>query len=182
MISLKTSRTTFLAFTLAGCSSMNINQFAAGQPAMSPQNWMVGTVDGYGIITDRFGNVKSQFHAHEVGTWDPATSTVTLTEHINYLQGSTAPPTDRIWHFTETSNGNWTGTADDVIGTAIAQQQGNAWHLVFHQKLPVGSHQLEVTVDDWRIRESDNVALDTSTISKFGIHLATAQIAFIKSD
>ncbi len=171
-----------LAIVLGGCGSRQIGQFAGGYPSMSPADWMVGTVDGYGIIVDRFGSVKSQFHAYEVGTWDPVTRTVTLVEHVSYLQGSTDPPTDRTWHFVEGTTGHWTGTAADVIGTAVGEQAGNAWHLVFHQKLPVGGHQVAVTVDDWRWREADDVAVDSSTISKLGITLATAQIAFVRAD
>ena len=60
-----------LALALGGCGSADITDFASGQPSMSPADWMVGTVDGYGLIIDRFGTVKAQFQAHEVGTWDP---------------------------------------------------------------------------------------------------------------
>ena len=166
---------------LGGCSAPSLVPFAGGQPSMAPDDWMVGTVDGYGVITDRFGTVKSQFHAHEVGTWDAAARTVTLVEHIIYLQGSTDKPTDRTWHFVEQSPGHWTGRANDIIGTAVAEQQGNAWHLVFHQLLPVGGSQVDAMIDDWRLRESDDVAVDHSTISKFGVELATAEVAFVKS-
>jgi hypothetical protein len=107
---------------------------------------------------------------------------MTLVEHITYLQGSTDAPTDRTWTFTEGQDGHWTGTAADVIGVAVGEQSGNTWHLVFQQTLPVGGHQIEVTVDDWRWREADNVAIDSSTISKAGFTLATAQIAFLKSN
>jgi hypothetical protein len=181
----KTLLTTACAITLSvgGCSSSTkIAQFANGQPSMAPDNWMVGTVDGYGLIIDRFGEVKNQFHAHEVGTWNSDTQTVTVKEHIVYLQGSSDAPTDRTWQFVRTSPGHWSGTAADVIGTATAEQQGNAWHLMFHQKLPVGGNEIEVAIDDWRWRESDSVAIDYSTVSKFGVTLATGQIAFVKSN
>jgi hypothetical protein len=171
---------TLFLLAIAGCGARNINQFASGVPSMAPQNWMAGTVDGYGVIQDRFGNIKSQFHAHETGIWDAQTSSLTLTEHITYLQGSTAPPTDRVWHFTEISPGHWTGTAADIIGTAQAEQQGNVWHLTYAQTLPVGGHQLAVHVDDWRFREADDVAVDVATISKLGINLASSDIAFVK--
>jgi hypothetical protein len=170
-----------LLLALGGCGSPELTQFASGEPSMSPSDWMVGTVDGYGLIMDRFGTVKSQFHAHETGTWDPASRTVTLVERIDYLQGSSDPPTGRVWRFVENAPGHWTGTASDVKGTAAGEQLGNAWHLTFRQMLPVGGHQVEVSVDDWRWRESPNVAIDYSTISKFGLRLATAQIAFVKS-
>lgn len=169
-----------LVLALGGCGSRDIAQFSGGAPSMSPADWMVGTVDGYGLAIDRFGSVKSQFHAHEVGTWDAATRTVTLNERIDYLQGSGDAPIDRVWRFVEVAPGHWTGTAADVIGTATGEQAGNAWHLMFHQKLPVGGHQIEVAVDDWRWREADGVAVDSSTISKLGVTLATAQIAFVK--
>ena len=171
----------FVAGGLAGCSTADVQAFAAGQPSMSPADWMVGTVDGYGFVTDRFGTVKSQFHAHEVGSWDAQTRSVTLVEHITYLQGSPDAPTDRTWRFVEQSSGHWLGTANDVIGTAIGEQQGNAWHLTFQQLLPIGGQQVEVSIDDWRLREADKVAIDRSEISKLGIHLATAEIAFVKS-
>jgi hypothetical protein len=171
-----------LVLALGGCGSREIGAFASGQPSMSPADWMVGTVDGYGLVIDRFGTVKSKFHAHEVGSWDAATRTVTLVEHITYLQGSTDAPTDRTWRFVESSPGHWTGTAADVIGTAVGEQAGNAWHLMFQQELPVGGHQIEVSVDDWRWREAGNVAVDSSVISKAGITLATATIAFVKAE
>ncbi len=167
---------------LGGCAgSPKIGQFANGEPAMSPANWMVGPVDGYGLITDRFGTVRNQFHAHEVGTLDASGKVVTVNEHIVYLQGSTDAPQDRIWTFTEVSPGHWTGTAADVIGTATGETMGNAWHLMFHQKLPVNGNEIEVAVDDWRWREADNVAIDYSTVSKFGLTLATGEIAFVKA-
>ena len=171
-----------LLLALGGCGSQDIAQFANGRPSMSPAEWMVGTVDGYGLIIDRFGTLKSQFHAHEVGTWDPASRTVTLVERIGYPQDNPDAPTDRTWRFVESSPGHWTGTAADVIGTAVGEQQGNAWHLVFRQLLPVGGRQIEVSVDEWRWRESPTVAVDSSTISKFGLRLATAQIAYVKSN
>ena len=171
-----------LLLVLGGCSSTDIAQFAGGQPAMGPQHWMVGTVDGYGLVMDRFGTVKSQFHAHEVGSWDAGSHTVTVVERITYLQGSPDAPTDRTWTFVQTAPGHWTGTAADVIGTAIGEERGNAWHLTFQQKLPVNGSEIEVSVDDWRWRESDTVAIDHSTITKLGITLATAEIAFVKSD
>lgn len=174
-------RALLLAAGLGGCGSQDIGAFAGGQPSMSPADWMVGTVDGYGVVTDRFGTVKSQFHAHEVGHWDAAARSVSLVEHITYLQGSTDAPTDRTWRFVETTPGNWTGTAADVIGTAVGEQAGNAWHLTFRQELPVDGHRIEVAVDDWRWREADNVAVDSSTISKAGLTLATARIAFVKA-
>ncbi len=174
--------TTLLLLGLAGCGDTDIAHFATGQPSMAPQDWMAGTVDGYGVIFDRFGTVKSQFHAHEAGQWDPARRTLILTETITYLQGSPDKPTDRTWTFVEAAPGHWTGTANDVIGTATGTQSGNAWHLVFHQLLPVGGHQIEVAVDDWRFREADHVAVDRSVISKLGIQLATAEIAFVKAD
>ncbi len=170
-----------LLLMMTGCSGETINQFAGGAPSMAPDQWMVGNVDGYGTITSRFGGVKSQFHAHEVGSLDPATHTVTLVEHITYLQGSDRPPTDRTWRFVETSAGQWSGQASDVIGTAKGEQRGNAWHLVYQQKLPIGGRQIVVTVDDWRTREAGGVAIDESAISKFGILLARAEIAFVKS-
>ena len=171
-----------LLLVLAGCGATNISRFANGQPSMAPDLWMTGTVDGYGVVFDRFGTVKSQFHAHEVGSWSPASATLTLRETITYLQGDRQPPTGRTWRFVQTSPGRWTGTAGDIIGTAIGEQQGNAWHLRFHQLLPIGGRRVEVTVDDWRFREADNVAVDRSTISKLGIGLATAEIAFVKSE
>ncbi len=76
---------------------------------------------------------------------------------------------------------NWmAGTAADITGTATGTQAGNAWHLSFNQNLPVNGHELAVHVEDWRIRESNNVAIDISTISKLGIRLAVSDIAFVK--
>ena len=171
-----------IVFALAGCASTPVSKFAGGTPSMAPPDWMAGTVEGYGVIVDRFGTVKSQFHAHEVGVWDAPARTLTLTETIFYLQGDRTPPMHRVWRFVEQSPGRWTGTANDVIGTAAAAQAGNAWHLMFRQLLPVGGHRIAVSVDDWRYREAGNVAVDRSVITKLGVELAMAEIAFVKAE
>ena len=45
------------ALTLGGCASHQIDEYAGQQPALDLRQYFNGTLDGYGIFTDRSGKV-----------------------------------------------------------------------------------------------------------------------------
>ncbi len=170
---------TAAALGLGACTTMQPKDFATGSPTMALDDYFPGHSVAYGIFIDRFGNVRNQFTVDCHGTWDG--TTMTLQEHFTYVGGANGQPTSRIWHFHKTGPNNWEGTAGDVIGTAIGEQDGNAFHMTYVTQLHMGDSTHTVSVSDWMFRQSPGVVINHTTISKLGITLGDVQIAFVHS-
>ena len=68
------TRTTILLIAgiplLMGCSTMKIEQFENSQPSLKVEEFFDGRVLGYGLVTDRFGNLRREFKVTIDGGWD----------------------------------------------------------------------------------------------------------------
>ncbi|MDE8344782.1 MAG: DUF3833 family protein [Acidocella sp.] len=163
---------------LSGCTTMRVTDFAAGAPPMALEDYFPGPSTAYGIFIDRFGNVRNQFTVDCQGGWDG--TTMTLVEHFHYVGGANGQPTQRIWHFHRTGPHQWVGTAGDVIGDAVGEDSGNAFHMTYQTDLHTSpTHTLRVQVSDWMFRQSQHVVINHTVISKAGITLGDVQIAFV---
>ncbi len=165
------------AIALTGCTTMRPVDFASGSPTMALDNYFPGHSIAYGIFIDRFGNVRNQFTVDCHGSWDG--TTMTLVEHFTYVGGANGQPTFREWHFHKTGPNTWIGRANDTIGDAVGEQDGNAFHMTYSVDLHTGNSAHEVQVSDWMFRQSPDVVINHTVISKLGITLGDVQIAFV---
>jgi hypothetical protein len=86
----------------------------------------------------------------------------------------------RIWRLTKHADGRYTGTADDVVGTANGQTRGNAFRWNYTLALPVDGKVYNVDLDDWMYLIDDRVMLNRATMSKFGFRLGEITLSFTK--
>ena len=93
---------------------------------------------------------------------------------------STGTTQRRIWRLTKHADGHYTGTADDVVGTARGQTQGNAFRWGYTLALPVDGKVYHVHFDDWMYLIDDRVMLNRATMSKFGVRLGEITLSFTK--
>jgi hypothetical protein len=101
----------------------------------------------------------------------------TLDEDFFYSDGTTQK---RIWTLTETAPGVFTGTADDVVGSATGLMAGNALNWKYTLALPVDGRVYNVQFDDWMYLMDDKVMINRAQMSKFGIYLGEVTLAFYK--
>lgn len=160
---------------LSGCSNMKPEQFASQQPALVLEEYFQGTTRAYGLVEDRFGNVRRTFTVDIRGEWDGGT--LTLTEDFLWNDGETE---QRVWRLRRQGPGEWEGTTDDAIGPARGRLSGNAYNMVYDFNLKLDGRRMKVRFDDWMFLMPDGVLLNRATMTKFGIHLATVTIAFRK--
>ncbi|TCL09056.1 uncharacterized protein DUF3833 [Shimia isoporae] len=120
-----------------------------------------------GVIYGPLGRVGSTFVAHMQGDWNGDTGT--LAEDFTYSTGNTQL---RKWHLKLGENGQFTATADDIIGTAEGVQRGNTVRMTYSIRLTeeAGGHILDVT--DWMYHTGDGVIINRSQMRKFGIKVA----------
>ncbi|OSZ64022.1 DUF3833 domain-containing protein [Hydrogenophaga sp. IBVHS2] len=163
------------AATLAGCAGPQVGQYAAEKPVLDLRQYFNGTLDAYGIFTDRSGAVVKRFTVVMRCTWNGDEGV--LDEDFIYSDGTTQK---RIWRLKHLGNGRYSGRADDVVGEAIGETQGNAFRWGYTLALPVDGKVWEVQFDDWMYLMDDRVMLNKAEMSKFGIRLGEVTLSFVK--
>lgn len=164
------------ALALAGCASPTPQDYAAEKPTLDLQRYFNGDVVAHGIFSDRSGKVVRRFTVLMKCQW--VGNDGTLDEAFTYSDGKTDR---RIWRLKKLDGGRYTGTADDVVGTANGQVAGNAFQWNYTLKLPVDGKVYEVQFDDWMYLMDERVMLNRAVMSKFGIRLGEVTLAFQKA-
>ena len=139
------------------------------------RDYFNGTLDAYGVFTDRSGKVVKRFTVVMKGTWTGDDGV--LDEDFSDSDGTVKK---RIWGLKRLGNGKYSGVADDVVGTADGQQSGNAFNWAYTMALPVDGKLYEVQFDDWMYLMTDKVMLNKATMSKFGFRLGEVTLSFTK--
>ena len=160
---------------LGGCASQQIDGYASEKPTLDLRSYFNGTLDAYGIFTDRSGQVVKRFTVEMQCTWTGDDGV--LDEAFTYSDGTTQR---RIWRLKKLANGEYTGQADDVIGTALGSSRGNALNWRYTLALPVDGRVFEVQFDDWMYLMTPNVMLNKARMSKFGLYLGEVTLSFTK--
>ncbi|WOB08802.1 DUF3833 domain-containing protein [Piscinibacter gummiphilus] len=164
------------ALALTGCASPTPQDYAAEKPTLDLQRYFNGDVVAHGIFSDRSGKVVRRFTVLMKCQW--VGNEGTLDEAFTYSDGKTDR---RIWRLKKLDGGRYTGTADDVVGTANGQVAGNAFQWNYTLKLPVDGKVYEVQFDDWMYLMDERVMLNRAVMSKFGIRLGEVTLAFQKA-
>ncbi|MGE0350815.1 DUF3833 domain-containing protein [Hydrogenophaga sp.] len=163
------------AATLAGCAGPRIAQYAAEKPVLDLRSYFNGTLDAYGVFTDRSGAVVKRFTVVMRCSWNGNDGV--LDEDFVYSDGTRQK---RIWRMKYLGNGQFSGTADDVVGEARGEQQGNAFRWGYTLRLPVDGRTWDVQFDDWMYLMDERVMLNKAEMSKFGIRLGEVTLSFVK--
>lgn len=168
-----------IAFGLFGCSSPSVTQYANEKPNLDLSEYFNGTIDAYGIFTDRSGEVKKRFTVLLVAQWKvvDGKKVGTLDESFEYSDGTKQK---RIWTLTETAPGKYIGRADDVVGEALGESAGNALNWAYTLALPVDGTIYHVQFNDWMYLVTPKVMLSKAKMSKFGIDLGEVTLSFYK--
>ena len=160
---------------LCGCANQNIESYATERPQLDLAQYFNGKVIAHGIFQDRSGQVVRRFTVDMDGRWDGDQGV--LDEHFTYSAGNKER---RVWHLTKHANGHYSGTADDVIGTAKGRAVGNAFQWAYTLQLPVDGKVYEVQFDDWMYLVDERVMLNRAAMSKFGVRLGEVTLSFQK--
>jgi Protein of unknown function (DUF3833) len=164
---------------LFGCSGPQVSQYANEKPVLDLSEYFSGTIDAYGIFTDRSGAVVKRFTVLIQANWKvvDGKKVGTLDESFEYSDGTKQK---RIWTLTETAPGKYIGKADDVVGEANGSSAGNALNWAYTLALPVDGSVYNVQFDDWMYLVTPKVMINKAKMSKFGINLGEVTLSFYK--
>ncbi len=163
--------------SLAGCSSMQIEDFNGTKPEFVPQEYFKGKLKAYGIVKDRSGKITRTFKGDLYGSWD-ANGVGTLDEHFVYNDGEKQ---HRVWKLAPTKESKkFSGTAGDIIGEAPMVANGNTVMIDYTMRVPYGDGTIDIDVRDWLHLQEDGVIINHSKMKKFGFEVGELVITIIK--
>ena len=163
------------ALALSACAGPQISDYAAETPVLDLRKYFTGTVDAWGIFTDRSGRVVKRFTVVIDCQWQGDEGV--LDEAFTYSDGTLQR---RVWRLKALPNGRYEGRADDVVGMATGQTKGNAFQWQYTLALPVDGTVWQVQFDDWMYLMNDRVMLNKATMSKWGVRLGEVTLSFYK--
>lgn len=165
----------FIALSV-GCSA-DIDDYGQTSPDFDLFGFFDGRVKAWGMVQDYSDKQTRRFEVDIVGVIDG--QTLTLVEDFVFDDGELS---QRIWVITRQGPGQYTGTADDVVGEATGVASGNALNWRYQMDLAVSGDTYRVTFDDWMYRQDERNMFNIATISKFGVDVGTVTLFFTKVD
>ena len=164
---------------LSACAGPQVADYAAEKPVLDLRQYFNGTIDAYGLFTDRSGRVVKRFTVVMTCSWQgpPGQEVGVLDEEFSYSDGSRQR---RIWTLTRQPDGRYSGTAADVVGQASGEEKGNAFRWGYTMQLPVDGRVFDVQFDDWMYLMNDKVMINKAVMSKFGFQLGEVTLSFVK--
>ncbi|MDR5898273.1 DUF3833 domain-containing protein [Halomonas vilamensis] len=163
-----------LAFLiLAGCSGVDIEQYADREPKLDIGEYFAGSTRAWGIVQDYSGELQRQFTVDIAGDYDG--DTLTLDESFVFADGETDR---RVWTFERVEEHLWIGRASDVEGNVEARQYGNAFHMRYPLDIEISGRTIRFTMDDWMYLQSDGRLINRTAMRKFGLTLGEITLIF----
>ena len=118
---------------------MKIERLEAEVPDLEIDRYFDGKTKAWGIFEDRFGNLRRQFTVDIEGSRDDGC--LKLDETFLYSDGECEK---RTWNLSKTGDSSWQGQANDVVGIAVGEAGGNAFHLKYRMDLKMKKRTLRV--------------------------------------
>lgn len=167
---------TLLTLILSGCASKP--PLPSGALEMfTLQNDLIGKTVGIGNFNSIDGTDRD-FTAYMDGSWDG--ESLTLVEDFEYADGVKERKT---WTFTQLPNGEFSGTREDVVGTARGYQDGNAFRLEYIMAIPNedGTPGRKVSFKDVLVKQADGVIRNDAIVGLWGFRVGQVSLTISPS-
>ncbi|KKO49630.1 lipoprotein [Arsukibacterium sp. MJ3] len=166
----------FSLTAISGCSQ-SISDYKQLTPALSLDQFLLGSGKAYGVMHDWQGKQGVRFVADLCGEWQQGQGD--LYEVFYFSDGRIE---QRHWQLSQNSDGQVKGTAGDVVGEATGQLAGNSLYWEYVLRIPYDGDTLDVTVKDWLHLVDDNNLINRTTLHKFGFKVAELTLSIQQLD
>jgi hypothetical protein len=156
-----------------GCAGISPPHYAGETPVLDLRQYFNGNLEAWGMFQNRKGEVVKRFQVKMKGTWKDNTGI--LEEDFVYADGTRQR---RVWTLTKLDEHHYTGTADDVVGVAHGEAQGNALQWRYTLALPVNGKVYHVQFNDWMFLTDPEHMINRAVMSKWGIRLGEVTLGF----
>lgn len=136
-----------------------------------------GECQAWGVFEDRFGRLRRYFQVSIEGVVDSSGDEprLTLTEDFRFDDGERS---QRVWRIRQLAEQHYEGEAEDLLGKAQGEVQGNCLSWRYHMRLTIGKRQYTVKFDDRMYLLPEQVLVNRARVSKWGLTLGTVSIFF----
>jgi len=162
---------------LSSCSSVPVSEYADNTPVMVVEEFFNGSLRAHGIVKNRGGKVTRYFNASINAYWVDGVGT--LDEVFTFDDGEEQR---RVWKLVRDDAGNYVGSANDVVGSAILKVAGNSLFLDYMLRIPYGDGTLDLHIDDRMYLVSERVLINESVMSKWGFDVGQITLVIEKNE
>lgn len=155
---------------------MKISDFETTTPVYHPEDYLVGALEGWGILERITGGLQQRFTIRAEGQFDGVelafTETWTFDDgHMDTLR----------WRIRPIGEGKYVGAEDRLEGQAEGDQAGCAFHWRYSRDVPQNDgSSTKLNFNDWFFRIDDDVVMVKGTAGRLGAPLATAHVLYRK--
>jgi hypothetical protein len=151
---------------MTGCASLGMQDFAKSGTRFELDRYFTGHARSYGVFENTDGNPRRTFVCDSYGKRE-AGGDVRLHQVFHFGDGKTQV---RDWHIHRADTTHWTATANDMIGIARGEGQGNAFHWEYDITLNPKNPLATVHVRQWMyLAEGTETLMTRLIITKLGI-------------
>ena len=144
-------------------------------PKFVLEDFFNGHIKGVGVVQNWRGQVVRRFDFTIDASWEGNEGQ--LLEDFNFYDGEVK---HRTWHITALGDGQYTGTAGDIVGVATGQSHGNALQWQYLMSVPTDGKTYDIKFDDWMWLMNDNTVVNRSYMKKFGLTVGEISIFMTK--
>ena len=150
----------------AGCSSLKPRDFAGSNTVFKPDEYFIGHTHSWGVTENRVGEPSSRFTTDSFGKREDD-GDVMIEQTFHYEDGRTQL---RTWQVHRIDEHHYEATANDVIGKARGEAQGNAFRWEYTIALKAGNPFSHVHLRQWMyLPEGTETMFTRVEVKKFGI-------------
>lgn len=163
-----------IASMLSSCST-NIKEYRNTGPVLDIKTYFNGPVVAWGMVQDYNKQVTRRFCVEMEGTWQEDVGL--LAEKFYFNNGEISY---RNWQLTRNTKSNYTGNAEDVVGTATGKQNGFALQWEYQLSMKINETEYIFDLDDWMYRIDNYRVFNRTEMKKFGVKVAEITLFFDK--
>jgi hypothetical protein len=157
------------AMLTAGCTRDPDMPVSTGSsPAFDPVTFFDGHTRSWGVIESRFGvptaRIVTDGHGQREGT-----ERLRMVQHLSFQDGTTQ---ERDWTLWRSGPDQFKATANDMVGTAEGEANGQVFHWQWVLARSPGNPLMNVTMQQWMYRMEDGSVTVRTTVTKFGFIVA----------
>lgn len=160
---------------LSACSSVPVEDYASTAPSLDLREFLDGELRAYGMLQNRSGRMTRRFTATLHGSW---TGDEGLLDEVFHFDDGEIQR--RTWRLRHEGNGNYSGTAGDVVGDARGSARGSVFHWEYQLDVPWRSDSIVVSLDDWLYLVDERHLLNRTTLTKFGFRVGELTLVIEK--
>ena len=164
-----------LVTIMNACAGVSVEEYESRGPVFSAESFFSGSLTAHGVVKNYRGYASRSFVAEITACWQAGVGT--LDEQFIFDDGENQT---RVWRLTKSADGSYSATAGDVRGEGRANTSGNSMFLDYVLTIELEDGSIDLAVDDRMYLVSENVLINESSLTKFGLPVGGILLTIIR--